>query len=189
MFICVHLHSINTLTHRFVLQCVKVPLIPAMSQAVLLSEAYGEKVASFFILISIITLWRASSYCCLPLSPALPPSASPCFHASDLASVCVFYWETQVRWDAVMHPTVTSMVQPPQPPFRCSWMMCLTPISPRGQQWLQSSNTLFQTCIYQQQAFSFREQRAVIIIRHLFCSATLPCCLHQNMSPCYINII
>lgn len=33
-------------------------------------------VTSCFILISIITLWRASSYCCLSQSPALPPPTS-----------------------------------------------------------------------------------------------------------------
>lgn len=54
--VCVHLHSINTLMLLHVAVCETVLLIPAMSQAVPPSEAYGEKVTSCFILISIITL-------------------------------------------------------------------------------------------------------------------------------------
>lgn len=139
--------------------CEIVPLIPAMSQAVLLSEAYGEKVTSCFILISIITLWRASSYCCLSLSPALPHSVSLIlmpFPASDFTSVearqCLLYWickrEIQVRRDKVMTEVVVEMsepllwsfsqcnlvplevVQPQKLPFRCSSATCLTPINP-----------------------------------------------------------
>lgn len=56
-----------------------------MSQAVLLSEAYGEKVTGGFILISIITLWRGlqlllSSSVCSPLSLCLP-----CFSALPIS--------------------------------------------------------------------------------------------------------
>lgn len=140
-----------------------------------------------------------------PPSLCLPLFLCPCLGISGSWTVCILLRDSgeERRGDAEViechvsmsatlekfSPTVTLMVQPQKTPFRCSWAMCLTPISPRGQQWLQGSNSLFQTCIYRGQAFSFREQRAVIIIRHLFCSLTLPCCLHQNISPSYINII
>lgn len=77
--VCVHLHGINALMLLHVAMCETLLLIPAMSQAVPPSEAYGEKVTSCFILISIITLWRASSYCCHSPSEARPPHDSVVF--------------------------------------------------------------------------------------------------------------
>lgn len=86
--------------------CETVLLIPVMSQAVLLSEAYGEKVTSCFILISIITLWRAFIFLCL--WPSLTPpcfSAFPCpWLSSGSWTTCsvlnlqeIFKWE-ETRW-------------------------------------------------------------------------------------------
>lgn len=118
-FCVLFLHSINSLTHSFMLQCVWqcVLLILVMSQAVLLSEDYGGKVTSCFILISIITLWRPQLL--LSFSVFCPPSISPSlrlvflpFPAHDLSveaicDVCFIYvWicqsGMQMRRDNVM---------------------------------------------------------------------------------------
>lgn len=78
-------------------------LLPVMSQAVLLSEAYRETITSCFILISAITLWRElllSSPVCSPHSSLLFfPSWATTDHRRCILVFCL--QKKQVRKDEV----------------------------------------------------------------------------------------
>lgn len=176
-----------------------------MSQAVLLSEAYGEKVTSSLILISIITLWRAFIFLCL--RPSLTP---PCFSAflcpsltSGSQTTCwVLNLQERCRWAETRwcisgRGNGRASLEEFSSLYTCAarsgattestiQMLSSSGLHPRsvqwGQQWLQGSNRLLLKASSDKYMFK-TDSRAVIIIRQLFRSITLSC--FWNMRPSY----